>query len=128
MTSKSNKSAAADDEKINVLFVCLGNICRSPLAEAVFNQMVEKNGLSSKFGRIDSCGTGAYHAGDGYDDRTIAVCKQNKVPINGVSRKVRGSDFDEFNVIFGMDSNNVRNLQQMKPRSSKAEVYLFGEL
>lgn len=124
MTSQST----THDEKVNVLFVCLGNICRSPLAEAVFNQMVEKNGLSSKFGTIDSCGTGAYHAGDGYDDRTIAVCKQNKVPIQGISRKLRQSDFVDFDIIFGMDANNVRNLQQMKPKTSKAEVYIFGEL
>jgi low molecular weight phosphotyrosine protein phosphatase len=89
--------------KINVMFVCLGNICRSPLAEAVFKQMVERNGLSSKFGVIDSSGTGAYHAGDGYDDRTIAVCRANRVPIDGVSRKVRPDDYAKFDWIFGME-------------------------
>lgn len=69
----------------------------------MFKQMIERNGLSSKFGMVDSCGTGAYHAGDEYDDRTIAVCRQNGVPIDGVSRKVRPDDFANFDWIFGME-------------------------
>lgn len=144
--------AANRDEKISVLFCCLGNICecrlksvfitqvcclddvvhssslgRSPLAEAVFADFVKKVGYSSKFENIDSCGTGAYHAGDSPDDRTVAVCRQNGIPITGSARKVRLDDFDKFDWIFGMDSTNVRNLRSMQPKGSKAKVHLFGD-
>jgi len=77
----------ADNQKIGVLFVCLGNICRSPMAEAVFAHEVNKRQLNDKF-IIDSCGTGGYHTGSLPDGRTRSVCKNNKVPINHRARRV----------------------------------------
>lgn len=70
---------------------------------------------------------GAYHAGDPPDDRTVAVCRQNGIPITGSARRVRPDDFDKFDWIFGMDSNNVSNLRSMQPKGSRAKVHLFGD-
>ncbi|TXT15696.1 hypothetical protein VHUM_00199 [Vanrija humicola] len=94
------------------------------MAEAVIaNEARLRPGLDL---RIDSAGTGAYHAGDTADPRTIAVCKKNKVPINCIARRVRDSDFDEFDYILAMDQSNLQNLITRKPKHSKARIALFG--
>ena len=89
--------------KVNVLFCCLGNICRSPLAEAVFLDYVNRNGLRERFGVIDSCGTANYHEGEEPDPRTVAICRANDIPINSLARGVEPADFDKFDFIFGME-------------------------
>lgn len=124
---QDDNDGSEGDKQLSVLFCCLGNICRSPLAEAVFAYEVEKQGLKAHFAKIDSCGTGAYHQGDDPDERTVAVCRQNGVPITGSARKVKLSDFSNFDYIFGMDASNVRNLLAMQPKNSRATVHLFGD-
>ena len=81
-----NKNKMADS-KISVLFVCLGNICRSPMAEAVFTAEVVKRNLRDKF-TIDSCGTCSYHVGESPDSRSSRTCKKHNVPVNHRARQV----------------------------------------
>ena len=97
-----------------VLFVCLGNICRSPLAEALFRKHVEERGLQDKY-TIDSCGTAAYHVGDEPDSRSRANARKNGLEYTHRGRQVNSSDFEEFDVIIPMDVSNEANLQKEDP-------------
>ncbi|MEJ0056480.1 MAG: low molecular weight protein-tyrosine-phosphatase [Bacteroidota bacterium] len=92
-----------------ILFVCLGNICRSPLAEAVFNHQAEKKKVRSKF-YAASCGTANYHVGDPPDLRTIKNALKNGVTIDHVGRQFNHSDFEEFDLILAMDKSNQANI------------------
>ncbi|KAH8671620.1 phosphotyrosine protein phosphatase I superfamily [Xylariales sp. PMI_506] len=116
-------------EKINVLFVCLGNICRSTMAEGVFRSMIKQEPYQDKFGIIDSCGTGAYHAGDDPDDRTMStLLKHGITDYTHEARKLRASDFENFDYVFAMDRSNLHDLEHFrKPAGAKAKVMLFGE-
>ncbi|KAK7947146.1 low molecular weight phosphotyrosine protein phosphatase [Apiospora aurea] len=118
-------------EKISVLFVCLGNICRSTMAEGVFRSLTKEAPYKDLIGTVDSCGTGAYHAGDDPDDRTMATLAQHGITdYVHAARKVRPSDFGEFDYIFAMDRSNLSDLQRgyvKKNGSQKAKVMLFGE-
>ncbi|BEJ12581.1 hypothetical protein CspHIS471_0210410 [Cutaneotrichosporon sp. HIS471] len=110
-------------QKFTVLTVCLG-ICRSPMAEAVLiAEAAKRPGIIVT---IDSAGTGAYHAGDGADDRAIAVCKNHGVPVDCIARKVESNDFAKFDYILAMDESNLQTLQTRKPRGSRAHITLFG--
>lgn len=100
-------------EKKKVLFVCLGNICRSPSAEAVFRGIVKKEGLSDNF-EIDSAGTSGWHAGEPADERMQSHAIKRGYNLTSISRKfIPDTDFDHFDYIIGMDDNNIRSLQQM---------------
>lgn len=112
---------------ISVAFVCLGNICRSPMAEAVFENTVMKNGLGSKFSKIDSFGTASYHVGDKPDSRTEETCKKHNIPIKHRGQQIKEHHFNEFDYIICMDEDNLYNLNKIKPSSSKATVKLFGD-
>ncbi len=100
-----------------ILFVCMGNICRSPLAEGVFRQLAEAHaGLELE---IDSAGTHGYHAGDPPDDRAIAAARRRGVDISKLrARKVQDQDFRQFDLIVAMDRQNFRVLSQQFPRYS----------
>ncbi|MFT3685523.1 MAG: prepilin-type N-terminal cleavage/methylation domain-containing protein [Phycisphaerales bacterium] len=97
------------DGRTSVLFVCLGNICRSPLAKALFEQHVTRQGHGDRF-TIDSCGTGHWHAGGPADRRSIAVARRNGTPMNHTARQIDLADFDRFDTIIAMDRENVRAL------------------
>ena len=101
-------------EQIKILFVCLGNICRSPAAEGVMKDIVEKNGDSEKF-YIDSAGTGGWHVGELPDKRMRVHAFQRGYNLTHHCRQVRTSDFEDFDIIVAMDENNRRNLQRMAP-------------
>jgi len=108
-----------------VLFVCLGNICRSPLAEGVFRHVALENGLSGSF-LIDSAGTGSWHVGSAPDPRSTAIARQYGIDISGQKcRKVSAADFDSFDFIFGMDESNIDALLQRAPDSARHKVHLF---
>ncbi|MBN9673404.1 low molecular weight protein-tyrosine-phosphatase [Roseibium aggregatum] len=94
----------------SVLFVCLGNICRSPLAEGVFRDLVEDAGLVERF-LIDSAGTGAWHTGNPPDPRSIEIAATYGIDISRQkARQVRAGDFERFGIILAMDGSNLNTL------------------
>lgn len=105
-----------------VLFVCLGNICRSPAAEAVFNNLLAKNGLSDKIS-CDSSGTYGEMAGTPADRRMVNAAKKRGVTINHISRHTQQNDFEKFDYIVGMDEQNIRSLEKIRANfGGKAKV------
>lgn len=107
----------------SVLFVCLGNICRSPLAEAAFRREAERLGLAV---RIDSAGTGDWHVGRPPDPRAVAVAAKNGVDVSGLSaRQVSPADFYEFGHIIALDAQNLADLRAMQPVDGTAELSLL---
>ncbi|KAE8202057.1 hypothetical protein CF328_g2436 [Tilletia controversa] len=117
-----------EEQKYSVLFCCLGNICRSPMAEAVFAHTVKNSQLTHRFTKIDSCGTAGYHVGETPDERTVAVCKENGVAIGSKARQVCKADFEQFTHIVGMDKQNMQNLRKVQPKGSPAVLLMFGEI
>ncbi|MCC2603750.1 low molecular weight protein-tyrosine-phosphatase [Planctobacterium marinum] len=106
-----------------VLFVCLGNICRSPTAEAVFKKMAKEAGLKVE---IDSAGTIATHTGEAPDSRSMEHGKKRGYSFHGqFSRKVKQSDFQYFDHIFAMDKSNLRDLLAQCPQEFQHKVQLF---
>lgn len=104
----------------SVLFVCLGNICRSPLAEGVFRELAAREGVAV---RIDSAGTGDWHLGHAPDKRAQAVAAKNGVDICSLrARLVTPDDFRTFDYIVAMDASNLANLEAMRPDDATAKV------
>ena len=103
-----------DKEKIKVLFVCLGNICRSPAAEAVMLREVKERGVAGRW-EIDSAGTGNYHIGDLADPRMREHASRRGLKLLHRARQVSVSDFNDFDLIIGMDNSNLRNLRALSP-------------
>jgi protein-tyrosine phosphatase len=106
-----------------VLFVCLGNICRSPLAEALFKKHVEERGLQDKYA-ADSCGTAAYHIGDEPDSRSRANARKNGLDYTHLGRQVNDLDFSEFDLIIPMDASNAAHLNHADP-TGEAHIELM---
>ena len=108
---------------VSVLFVCLGNICRSPLAEAAFRREAELAGLEAD---IDSAGTGDWHVGRPPDARAIAVAARNGIDISGLrARQVRPADFERFDHVVALDAANLRDLMRLRPDGARAELSLL---
>ncbi|TQV77306.1 low molecular weight phosphotyrosine protein phosphatase [Aliikangiella marina] len=107
----------------SVLFVCLGNICRSPTAEGVFRKLVEEAHPDNQL-IIDSAGTTGYHAGEHADSRAISAAKNRGYDLSKIlSRQVRESDFHEFDFIIAMDRENYRNLKHLAVQTGN-ECYI----
>ena len=100
-------------EKIRVLFVCLGNICRSPLAEAVFNHKIQQSGLDVHF-EADSCGTGDYHIGEPPDPRTLANARKNGIAVDHFCRQITVDDLSYFDYVLAMDNSNFQNIMRLE--------------
>jgi protein-tyrosine phosphatase len=113
-------------DKIKVLFVCLGNICRSPLAEGIFRQRVVDRGLDSFF-EIDSCGTAAYHIGETPDHRSLTNARKNGVNYQHLGRQAKESDFQRFDYILAMDASNHRNLMNIRPNNATAKLMMMRD-
>ena len=111
-----------------ILFVCLGNICRSPSAEAVFNELIRRNGLRSEV-QCDSAGTAAYHAGDQADSRMKQYAQKRGYRLTSISRPVDPkSDFDRFDYIIGMDCQNIRDLKTMaRNENDRKKIFLMTD-
>ncbi|MGB3794730.1 MAG: low molecular weight protein-tyrosine-phosphatase [Alteraurantiacibacter sp.] len=106
-----------------ILFVCLGNICRSPLAEGAMREAADRAGLSV---RIDSAGTGDWHVGNPPDPRAIATASDHGVDISALrARQVSLEDFTRFTHIFALDADNLRNLQALAPEDTTATLALL---
>jgi protein-tyrosine phosphatase len=97
---------------IRVLFVCLGNICRSPMAEAVFAHKVREAGLENEI-EIDSAGTGAWHVGHPAHHGTLDVLRRNTIPYDGRARQIQADDLAKFDYIVTMDDENLRNVRTL---------------
>ncbi len=109
----------------SVLFVCLGNICRSPTAEGVFRTLVAVEGLSDRI-RIDSAGTHAYHTGESPDVRAQAAARDRGIDLSvQTARQVNVEDFTDFDYILAMDKENLYHLEAFRPPNSQARVGLF---
>lgn len=113
-------------DKLRILFVCLGNICRSPLAEGVFRHLVHAAGLSDRF-EIDSAGTSAYHAGDPPDERATAVARARGIMLRGRSRPIVRRDLDRFDYIIAMDLENLRAIRDMAEDAPHVRVRRLRE-
>jgi protein-tyrosine phosphatase len=109
-----------------VLFVCSGNICRSPLAEAIFRSLVREAGLESKF-LIDSAGTHGYHEGDQADPRTRRVGRRHGLEVDSLAREVVDEDFDRFDLIIAMDRGHRRDLMDRGGSGRTAAIRLMRE-
>jgi protein-tyrosine phosphatase len=110
----------------SMLFVCTGNICRSPIAEGVFRHLAERNGHPAA--RFDSAGLGHWHVGEPPDRRAITIAGRHGIFIGDqVCRQFSQADFARFDVILGMDSGHVTALQRLKPDGSTAKVALFSQ-
>ena len=123
-----NAPSSDDDRRpIRVLFVCMGNICRSPTAEGVFRHHVDASGLSTHF-EIDSAGTHAYHTGDAPDPRSQAKALEHDVDLsNQRARPVTEADFGNFDWILAMDRDNLKSLERITPEGATAQVSLLLE-
>ncbi len=107
-----------------VLFVCLGNICRSPLAEGMFSKLVDDAGLTGDF-VVDSAGTGAWHIGNPPDPRSVDIAARHGIDISHQqARTVTSGDFDRFDVIVAMDGNNLAALAALA-KTPRAEIRLL---
>ena len=110
---------------VNVLFVCLGNICRSPTADGVFQSLVNDARLN-EFIRVDSAGTAGWHQGSLPDARTIAAAKKRGYDLSPLrARQVLRQDFLQYEYILAMDSENLHNLNIVKPKECSAHLGLF---
>lgn len=110
---ESNRSSLCTD-KVRILFVCLGNICRSPAAQGVMQQMIDDAGLTDAY-ELDSASTYAGHAGELPDKRMRVHAARRGYTLTHRSRPVREGDFDEFDIIVAMDDSNYENLRRMAP-------------
>jgi low molecular weight protein-tyrosine phosphatase len=116
---------ASDREPIRILFVCLGNICRSPTAEGALRQLCAAPSLAIE---VDSAGVGDYHLGDPPDPRSRSAAASRGIDLSGLrGRQVERADFARFDLILAMDRRNLRALRAMQPRGSRAQVELFLE-
>lgn len=110
-----------------VLFVCLGNICRSPTADGIFRELVKREKLDQKI-IVDSAGTGGWHIGKAPDPRTIAAAKKRGYDLSPLrARQVNAADFDEFDFVLAMDNANLRDLHNIKPVHYTGHLGLFLE-
>tara|TARA_Y100000589_G_scaffold331109_1_gene383306 strand:- start:690 stop:1175 length:486 start_codon:yes stop_codon:yes gene_type:complete len=107
-------------EKISVLFVCLGNICRSPAAEALFRKKIKEEGLEDRF-LVDSAGTGSWHVGKKADARMRSAAKDRNIDITSKARQINKTDFQKFNYILTMDDSNYKNVTSLKNREKYSD-------
>lgn len=113
--------------RIRILFVCMGNICRSPLAEAVFRHLARERGVEDRF-EIDSAGTSGYHEGDPPDRRSVATARGRGVTVTGASRPLSERDLQEFHYVIVMDAENRSHVDRLRATfGGEARVHRLRE-
>jgi len=111
--------------RIKVLFVCMGNICRSPTAQGVFEKLVEEHALADLI-EVDSAGTHAYHVGESPDTRASRAAQQRGVDLSRQrARRVDAGDFEVFDYVLAMDSSNYADLQELCAPGNESRLHLF---
>jgi protein-tyrosine phosphatase len=112
---------------VRVLFVCLGNICRSPTAEGTMRALVREAGLEDEI-QLDSAGTGSWHVGSAPDRRAIIAAGARGIVLEGSAREVRPEDFEDFDLVLAMDRSNLRDLRRLAPsEQARAKVRLLRD-
>lgn len=112
-------------DKKSVLFICLGNICRSPIAAAVFKEIIKEKGLADKW-EVDSAAIGTWHVGKSADRRAIKTLQNHNVDPSHKARQIKKNDFNKYDYIFGMDDENMDDLARLAPPDAKAKLLLLG--
>ncbi len=116
-----------DKKRVAVSFVCMGNICRSPTAEAIMRHLVREAGLQGSI-EVDSAGTGAWHVGEERDRRSRTMAHRRGMPIEGCARQFEREDFQRFDLVLALDQDNARDLRQLAPNDeARSKVYLLRE-
>jgi protein-tyrosine phosphatase len=119
--------AKAPARPVRLLFVCLGNICRSPTAEGVMRSLIERAGLTESV-ELDSAGTGGWHVGSPPDARASEAARARGIPLEGSARQVSPDDFFDFDLMIAMDRANLRELRELAPGAAeRAKVRLLRE-
>jgi protein-tyrosine phosphatase len=127
LTYHSRESSVTQSAPTSILFVCAGNICRSPLAEGVMAQVLAERRIDHVL--IDSAGTNGYHTGEEPDDRSIRVAAKHGLDISEQRcRQLTPGDFTRFDLILGMDRYNMRMIAQRQPANASARIGLFTEI
>jgi protein-tyrosine phosphatase len=111
---------------VRVLFVCLGNICRSPTAEGVMRRLVREAGLQDEI-EIDSAGTGGWHVGAPPDARATEAARRRGTELSGAARRIDPADFERFDLILAMDEENLRELRRLAPPQAGERVRKLRE-
>jgi protein-tyrosine phosphatase len=111
---------------VRLLFVCMGNICRSPTAEGVMRALLREQGLEDRV-EVDSAGTGDWHTGAPPDARATAAARSRGITLEGAARVVAPRDFDDYDLILAADRRNLRDLRAAAPRSARARLQLLRE-
>jgi low molecular weight protein-tyrosine phosphatase len=111
----------SDSPRTSVIFVCLGNICRSALAEGIFLHLVDEAGLTDRF-EIDSAGTGAWHVGEMPDARASMVASQHGIELASRARQLTDNDLERFDHVIAMDYENLRNIERMADATGSEAV------
>jgi protein-tyrosine phosphatase len=113
---------------VKVIFICLGNICRSPLAEGVFRHLVSEAGLEKKI-YVVSAGTSGWHIGEKPDPRSIEIAEKHGITLDSLGRKAVSEDFRDFDYIIAMDRNNFSDMQRLPgaSRMGAAKLYLMRD-
>lgn len=115
------------DEPLRICFVCLGNICRSPTAEGVFQHLVDKNGFSA-WVEVDSAGTAAYHEGEPANSKSRRIAEQYGVSLNSRARKFEYSDLEYFDLVIAMDKENQRDLLRLDRKNRfRNKIFLLRD-
>lgn len=115
----------SDISPVRVLFVCMGNICRSPTAHGVFRSLVDSQGLGASI-LVDSAGTHSYHIGSPPDQRSQATALTRGIDLSGLrARRFESSDFVDFDYLLGMDRENLANMRALKPANATTDARLM---
>src|SRR5215207_4616105 len=111
---------------VRLLFVCMGNICRSPTAEGVMRGLLREQGLEHAV-EVDSAGTGGWHVGSPPDARATAAARSRGIALAGAARVVERRDFDDFDLILAADRRNLRELRAIAPARARARIHVLRE-